>query len=328
MMRWTAALTGSTSGTLRLWDLTGRDEEPLVSPEGHAASVTCVSVDWESKRAVTGSADRALRSWDLDELECIGTLQGHDGWIWSVDVDWQGGSGAVSASDDRTLRLWSMSAFCLLPAAVLRQVEADTDQASSDATCVQCEKSMAVQGGWAMHVVVNWNLQQALCACSNRTLELWDLQTGSQVAVLSGHASAVKCVGADWGRRQALSGSSDGAIKLWNLRTAECLLTLDGHAEPVRCLAFDPKSQRALSGSEDCLLKLWDTTSGQCIVTLNGHADSIECMRVDWAGQTVISGSRDGELKVWSLSLRTCTSTFQHATGVASCDAGYLCRDV
>merc|ERR1711879_803951 len=102
-----------------------------------------------------------------------------------------------------------------------------------------CFKTMTIDGGWVTAVTVEWGLQQALCACSNHTLGVWNLESGVRTTVLAGHTSSVKCVTVDWDHRRALSGSSDSSLKLWDLDGAACILTMEGHADPVRCVAMD-----------------------------------------------------------------------------------------
>jgi WD40 repeat protein len=50
---------------LKLWDLESGCE--LASFEGHTAGVTCVAVAPSGRFAVSGSADKTLRVWELPE---------------------------------------------------------------------------------------------------------------------------------------------------------------------------------------------------------------------------------------------------------------------
>jgi hypothetical protein len=52
--------------------------------------------------------DKTLRVWDLSSGQCLGTLEGHSGWVNSVSVT-PDGLRAVSGSYDNTLRVWDLS---------------------------------------------------------------------------------------------------------------------------------------------------------------------------------------------------------------------------
>jgi WD40 repeat protein len=66
------AVSGSSDGTLRLWDLeTGEGLSPL---EGHTGGVTAVAVLADGRRALSGSRDNTLRLWDLESGDVIATF--------------------------------------------------------------------------------------------------------------------------------------------------------------------------------------------------------------------------------------------------------------
>ena len=67
------AVSGSSDGTLRVWDLgSGRCEHIL---KGHTGEVWEVSVTPDGRRAVSRSKDKTLRVWDLDNGVCLRTLE-------------------------------------------------------------------------------------------------------------------------------------------------------------------------------------------------------------------------------------------------------------
>jgi WD40 repeat protein len=52
----------------------------------------------------------------------------------------------------------------------------------------------------------------------DRTVKLWDVETGREVQTLAGHTHRIYTVAVDGGGRWLASGSEDGTIKLWRLR--------------------------------------------------------------------------------------------------------------
>jgi WD40 repeat protein len=66
-----------------------------------------VEVTPDGRRAVSASADRTLRLWDLETGQTLRTLEGHTSRVTVVAV-MPDGRRAVSRSDDRTLRVWDL----------------------------------------------------------------------------------------------------------------------------------------------------------------------------------------------------------------------------
>lgn len=67
----------------------------------------------DGKRLLTGSTDRGLNVWDMEDGACTGTLVGHTKWIRAV-AGTPDGRRAVSGSEDFTLKVWDLeSGECL-----------------------------------------------------------------------------------------------------------------------------------------------------------------------------------------------------------------------
>eukprot|EP00443_Scrippsiella_acuminata_P054885 CAMPEP_0115552758 /NCGR_PEP_ID=MMETSP0271-20121206/96406_1 /TAXON_ID=71861 /ORGANISM="Scrippsiella trochoidea, Strain CCMP3099" /LENGTH=102 /DNA_ID=CAMNT_0002986389 /DNA_START=31 /DNA_END=336 /DNA_ORIENTATION=+ len=68
-------------------------------------------VDWQSRRALTGSHDCRLKLWDLDHCICVGTFLSKDHPAFCLAADWAAGR-ALSASWDRhqghPIRVWDL----------------------------------------------------------------------------------------------------------------------------------------------------------------------------------------------------------------------------
>ena len=150
----------------------------------------------------------------------------------------------------------------------------------------------------------------ALSGSGDKTLKLWEVETGKCVCTFEGHTSNVEsvCLSADG--RFALSGSGDKTLKLWEVATGKCLRTFEGHTKSVNTVRLSADGWFALSGSGDKTLKLWEVATGRCLRTFEGHTGGVgsACLSAD--GRFALSGSSDRTLKLWEVATGKCLRTF------------------
>ncbi|KAF9232977.1 WD40 repeat-like protein [Melanogaster broomeanus] len=167
----------------------------------------------------------------------------------------------------------------------------------------------------------------------DRTVRVWNLETGHEVHCLRGHTRAVRALQFD--EAKLITGSMDHTIRVWNWRKGECIRTLEGHTEGVVCLNFD--ANVLASGSVDTTVKIWNFCTGEAF-TLRGHRDWVNAVRL-WdadgsaalgsdpcksslkieTGKMLFSASDDGTIRLWDLAKRTCIRQFTgHVSQVQS----------
>jgi WD40 repeat protein len=89
------------------------------------------------------------------------------------------------------------------------------------------------------------------------TVRLWDVDGGSEKAVLRGHTDQVGAVAFSPDGSLLASGSHDATAKLWNIGTGEELATLRGHTGTITCVGFDPTGHWIASAGHDQTVRLW-----------------------------------------------------------------------
>ena len=156
---------------------------------------------------------------------------------------------------------------------------------------------------------------------NDRTVRLWDMEVGSCLRVLKGHAGAVNCVAWSADGRYALSGSTDRTLQLWDVEIGKCLRVNMGHTGSVRCVALSVDGLLAISGSNDRTLRLWDMKKGRCLRVLEGHTGSVNCVAWSADGRHALSGSNDRTLQLWDVKTGRCLSLFLGHTGSVRCVA-------
>jgi WD40 repeat protein/tRNA A-37 threonylcarbamoyl transferase component Bud32 len=135
----------------------------------------------------------------------------------------------------------------------------------------------------------------------DRTINLWDKETGELIRTLSGHSDAVRSVAVRPDGKILASGSSDNTIRLWDIETGELIRTLSGHSGPVWSIAISNDGETLASGSYDGTVRIWNLQTGELIHTLPEHYDSVWSVAISPDGRTLVSGSYDGTAKVWNL---------------------------
>jgi WD40 repeat protein len=124
--------------------------------------------------------------------------------------------------------------------------------------------------------------RHAISGSWDRTVRLWDGETGSCLAILKGHSDEVLSVASGADGHRALSGSRDNTVRLWDLETGHCLYVFEGHTSFVSSLAWSADQRLALSGAGDETVRLWDVERGRCLRALEGHATNVP--GVAWGG--------------------------------------------
>ncbi len=101
--------TGSSDNTVKLWDV--RLAKERITLKGHTRPVTALAFS-SVKRGllVSGSEDQSIRIWTVEPAAQNNQLRGHLGTIHALAFS-RDDLHLVSASDDHTVRLWSMPKF-------------------------------------------------------------------------------------------------------------------------------------------------------------------------------------------------------------------------
>ncbi|KAH6806730.1 TBP-associated factor 5 [Perilla frutescens var. frutescens] len=110
---------------------------------------------------------------------------------------------------------------------------------------------------------VQWhaNCNYIATGSSDKTVRLWDVQSGECVRIFIGHRSMILSLAMSPDGRYMASGDEDGTIMMWDLASGRCVSPLVGHGSCIWSLAFSCEGSLLASGSADCTVKIWDVAT-------------------------------------------------------------------
>jgi WD40 repeat protein len=160
-----------------------------------------------------------LKVWNVKTGRQLRSLAGHgyvdtptpNGAEYAVNgvAITRDGRWVVSASDDKTLKVWDVKT-----GRELRTLAGHAD---------------VVNG-----VAVSGDGRRAVSASQDQTLKVWDLETGRELHTLTGHTREVKSVAMSGDGQRAVSVAYYDPLKVWDLETGRELRTLAGHSDVVQ----------------------------------------------------------------------------------------------
>ncbi|KAK9098256.1 hypothetical protein Syun_025301 [Stephania yunnanensis] len=215
--------------------------------QGHAGPVYSSTFSPIGDFILSSSSDSTVRLWSRKLNANLVCYKGHNYPVWDVQFS-PVGHYFASASHDRTARVWSMDRIQPLRIMAGHLSDVDASACSDSSTSIQC---------------VRWhaNCNYIATGSSDKTVRLWDVQSGECVRIFIGHRSMILSLAMSPDGRYMASGDEDGTIMMWDLSSGRCVTPLMGHSSCVWTLDFSGEGSLLASGSADCTVKLWDVTS-------------------------------------------------------------------
>jgi len=221
-----------------------------------------------------------------EQMKLEGALRGHNGWVTQVATNPLYKNLLVSSSRDKKIIIWSLD---------------DSGSVLSGKPV----KSMHGHGHFVSDVVMSSDGQYALSGSWDKTLRLWDLNTGATTRQFVSHTQDVLSVAFSADNRQIVSGSRDKHIKLWNT-LAQCKHTIvdECHNDWVSNVRFSPSNANPVivSAGWDKIVKVWNLASCRLKTNHIGHNGYINAVTVSPDGSLCASGGKDGLAMLWDLN--------------------------
>jgi WD40 repeat protein len=158
-------------------------------------------------------------------------------------------------------------------------------------------------GQYSCSVVFSPDCSQVASCSSDKTVRLWNAQTGHSIATLEGHTDIVRSVVFSPDGLQIASCSYDNTVRLWGARTGHSVATLKGHTDIVRSVVFSPDGLQIASCSSDNTVRLWDARTGHSISTLDVFTGDLRSISFSPDGHILWAESSSSHLlSSWAIS--------------------------
>ncbi len=331
-------LTGSSDGTVRLWDLeTGETLHVFDSaagperPAGLARWRNAGVFDATGARVATRGGPNGPSMWDARTGERLFDLAAGEHGARSPATDIACSpdgrliaaafpDGAIHLCDarDGTSRAVLRGRPTFIAALAFspdgRSIAAASDE--SDALVWSIDAALDGNGGAAVPepIALSGHLQgivslqftedgDRLCSVARDGLGgVWDAATGARLATMRGHDAPMRAGVVVAGGDRIATLAEDGSVRLWNTGASGSFLPIPGHTERVWTSAWSGDGRRLVTASDDGTARVVDSSTGRTLLVLRGHRRSLLDAGFSAHDTTIWTASRDGTVRLWDAS--------------------------
>ena len=259
--------------------------------EGHTGAVLTTAFSNDGRYALSGSADGTIRIWDNETRQFVREINLGDAIITRITYHPTKQQFAVATTLNTAI-------LYTLEGEEISRFEGHTDMVTS--------------------IAFSGDGTQLLTGSLDRTLRLWDVETGETIRVFEGHIGVVLDIDFSKDGKYAVSSSGDETIanistdatertvRVWDVETGETLHEFKLNSGFVRAVAISPDNKYVMAGSWDSSqggkLTLWDIETGAEVRRFFGHANIVTGITFSPDGKYIYSSSWDSTLRVWDFN--------------------------
>jgi len=294
--------------------------------EGHCNNVTCLALHPTYTVLVSGSDDATVKIWDSESGDFVRTLKGHTGSVNAVAFS-PTGSHIASASSDLSIKLWELKTY-----KCIRTLRGHDHSIS----CVIFLPFPDIESSSSSgNDTIAAGSTQLVSASRDRTVKIWELESGFCIHTFSDHSDWVRCLAITSNGEIMASSGSDSVIILYKMqRGRKKYAELRGHEHVVESVSFvlqrrKPQKESIAqtseakrleqigkylaSGGRDKTVRLWDISSSSCLSIFSFHENWVRCVLLHPSGSYIISCGDDRSIRVFDIKSNRCLRTIDDA---------------
>ena len=297
------AISGTQSDTLTVWDIPTGDRldgrisvshasKPIVVGrlQGHVGPINTLQLTADGVRAFTGSRDRTLRVWNVEQLTAVEAFKGHTREVVYLDIS-ADGERIVSIGRDRTVRVWET-----LSGQFVRALVSAENEHALASLGVGNRMFIDLEIGPNVDIIekrIPRGTRIAMSPDGERVVlgfqggvGVWDLQNGT-VAVRELRDVDVETIGFDATSRLVVLGTLFGPVLVWDM-VGEAKI-LDGHEGRVLDVVALPVDNVVVSAARDDTIRTWDIESCTQTACIEGPVGRVDTVAIAPGGQFAYS---------------------------------------
>ena len=322
----------SSDGTVVVWPYETKSIYLLLASGGVPVAAQFTP---DGQFIAVGYSDDTVRVFDWRSQKAVLELRGHSGGINGLAFT-RGGGRLVSASDDRTVRIWNANfgETTRVGGAVDSIATADRGSRFAAAGYPFVDVGDAAHPGIVKHFnpgnrnvpsieFVPRSHGEKVAFASGDAVRLWTVGTRNASVLVRAPDADVNALAFSPDGKRLATGHSDGLARIWKVGTNDAPIVLTGHQGAVNAVAFSPDGKVVATGGEDQTVRLWDARRERKPLAIFQSSGEVTALAFSRHGHLLAAASAGLETKIWNYRKRERTVT-AHTSSV---DAVAFSRD-
>ncbi|KAI0026657.1 WD40-repeat-containing domain protein [Vararia minispora EC-137] len=150
------------------------------------------------------------------------------------------------------------------------------------------------------------NDQHILSASQDKTLRLWNAETGQAVGEPFHCSSPIWAAAYSPDGTRITFGCADGTLHIWDVGTRKSIgEPLHDHSDGITSVSYSSDGFLIVSGSYDTTIRIWNAHTGIAVGDpLHGHSAVVRSVVFSPDGRYIVSGSDDSTVRIWNVEAR------------------------